>query len=139
MADEQRPLASVELEVPPLERTQLGAPKAGRDEGEERELVTLREARQIPVWLPGGVEQPPELLACQPVALLPRLRRRVEVAERIARADALADPAEEAAQEEEAAVVVRRRRVCPLFVGAQVVDDGRFLEDAATTRLRPVE
>jgi hypothetical protein len=29
--------------------------------------------------------------------------------------------------------------VCPLLVGAQVVDDRRFLEDAATTRLRPVE
>ncbi len=83
-ADEQRLLASVELEVPPLERAQLGATKAGRDEGEERELVTLREARQVPLGLPGGVEQPPELLARQPVALLPRLRRRVEVAERVA-------------------------------------------------------
>jgi hypothetical protein len=40
-ADEQRPLASVELEVAPLERAQLGATKAGRDEGEQREPVAL--------------------------------------------------------------------------------------------------
>jgi hypothetical protein len=41
VADEQRGLASVELEVPPLERAQLGATKAGRDEGEKREPVAL--------------------------------------------------------------------------------------------------
>ena len=40
---------------------------------------------------------------------------------------------------EKAAVVRRRRRVGPLPVGGQVVDDGRFIEDAATPRLGPVE
>ena len=117
MADEQGPLASVELEVAPLERAQLRATKAGRDEGDQHELVTLGEAGQVPLRLPGRVEQPLELLARQPVALLPWLRRRVEVAERVERADAPADPAEEAAQDEKAAVVGRRRRVCPLPVG----------------------
>jgi hypothetical protein len=139
VADEERPPASVEFEVAPLERTQLGATKAGGDEGEQRELVALREPGEVPVGLPGGVEQPPELLARQPVALLPRLRRRVQVPEGVGPADASADPAEKAAQEEEAAVVSRRCRVCSLLVGAQVVDDRRFLEDAAMTRLRPVE
>jgi hypothetical protein len=96
VTDEQRPLAAVELEVAPLERAQLGTTKAGRHEREQDELIALGEARQVSLRYPGGVEQASELLPRQPVALLPRLRRRVEVAERIGRTDTAAGPAEEA-------------------------------------------
>jgi hypothetical protein len=41
VADEQRGFASLELEVPPLERAQYGATKAGRDECEKGEPVAL--------------------------------------------------------------------------------------------------
>jgi len=41
VADEQRGLAAVELEVPPIERAQFGATKASRDQGEQREPVAL--------------------------------------------------------------------------------------------------
>lgn len=93
VADEQGPPAPVELEVAPLERAQLRATQAGRDEREQHELVTLRETRQVPLGLPGGVEQPLELLVRQPVALLPGFRRRVEIAEGVERTEAPADPA----------------------------------------------
>ena len=138
-ADKQRLLAPVELEVAPLERAELGATQPGRDEGEQRELVTLREAGQVPLGPAGGIEQVSELLGGQPVALLARLWRRLKIEEGIGAAVPPADPAEEPAQEEEAPVVGRLRRARPLLVRAQVVDDRRLLEDAPPARLRPVE
>jgi len=56
VANEQRPLATVELEIPPLERAQLGATQPGRDEGKQREPIPLREAGQVPLGPGGGVE-----------------------------------------------------------------------------------
>ena len=46
---------------------------------------------------------------------------------------------QEAAQESEAAVVGRGRRTGALLVGGEVVDDRRFLEDAASVLHAPVE
>ena len=86
-----------------------------------------------------GGEEPRELLLGQPVGFLLRLRRRLELEERVGQSAAAAEPAQEAAQEAEAAVVGRRRRVrAPLVVG-EIVDDRRLLEDAAVAIAAPGE
>jgi len=53
----------------------------------------------------GGVEQPPELVLLEPVALLSGLRRRLQVEEGIRHAVSPADPAQEAPEQHEAPVV----------------------------------
>jgi len=139
VTDKQRPPPSVEVEVTPFERAELGAAQPGRDESEQHEPVALGEAGQVPLGMTSSVEQAPELLLRQPVALLPRLRRRLEVNEWVADAFTLAHPPEEPAQEEKAPVVGRLRRARALLVRAQVVDDRRLLEDVPPARFRPLE
>jgi hypothetical protein len=87
----------------------------------------------------GGVEQTSELRGRQPVALLARLGRRIEIKERVGDAVAPAGPAHELAQEDEAPVVARLRRMRPLLVRVQVIDDCGLGEDVAPVGLRPVQ
>jgi hypothetical protein len=136
-ADEQRRTRPFELEVGPVERDQLRPPQTRLDEGEQDEPVPLGEARASPGRVLGGGEEACELLLRQPVRLLLRLRRRLEIEERIGRPASPAEPPHEAAQESEAAVVGRGRGLgSPLVVG-QVVDDRRLVEDAAITVAAP--
>jgi hypothetical protein len=138
-ADEERPPASIELEVAPLKRAQLGAPQSRRDEREQRKTVPLDEAGQIAFGAAGSIEQAPKLFTGQPVALLPRLRRWIEIEEGIASTVASARPPEEPAQEKEATVIRRWSRLRPVLVPRQVVDDRRLVEDGSPIRLGPVE
>src|SRR5262249_48055599 len=86
-----------------------------------------------------GGEQPLELTLGQPVRFLSRLRRPLELDEGIREAVPAADPLEEPSQEPEAAVVGGGRRAGALLVGGEIVDDRRFLEDAAAVLRAPVE
>ena len=87
----------------------------------------------------GGVEQPPELVLLEPVALLSGLWRWLEIEERIGHAVSPADPAQEAPDQHEAPVVGRGCGLGALLVGGQVVDDRCFLEEVAAVRLGPGE
>ena len=115
------------------------AAKAGLNERQQDEPVAFGEAG-APSWrVRGRGEQQRELLLGQPVGFLLRLRRRLELEERVGQAAAAAEPAQEAAQEAEAAVVGRRCRLGALLVGGEVVDDRRLLEDVPVTVAAPGE
>jgi hypothetical protein len=82
-ADEQRRTLAVELQVGSVDRDQLGAPQPGLDEREQDEAVALDEPVTAPSRMPGCREQAAKLVLGQPVRLLLRLRRRLELEERI--------------------------------------------------------
>jgi len=56
VADKQRTPPSVELEVAPFERAELGAAESRRDEGEQCEAIALGEPGQVPLGPARGVE-----------------------------------------------------------------------------------
>jgi hypothetical protein len=117
-----------------VEGAELSAPRPGEHEGEQHELIALGQPGKVPFRPAGGIEKSSKLLAGQPVALMTRLRWRLEIAAWIREAVAAADPAQEPGKEHEAAVVGRRRGARALAVGARVIDDSRFLEDVAAVR-----
>jgi hypothetical protein len=91
-ANEQRGPTALEVEVGPVERDQLGPAQAGLDEGEQDEPVALGESFPASGRVRSGGEHAVELRLGQPVGLLLRLRRALELDEGIGEAVAPAEP-----------------------------------------------
>ncbi len=85
--------------------------------------------------MPGRIEELGELLARQPVALLPGLRGRLQFKKRVGHSVAIARPAHEGPQQQEAAVVGGRRRVKAPAVVIEVVHDRLLIEQLSRALL----
>lgn len=84
-ADKQRRALFVEVEAGPVECDQLGAAKPGLQKREKDKPVALGQFGPSPWRRRCSWEQLRELVRCQPIGFLLRLRRRLELEERIGR------------------------------------------------------
>src|SRR5204862_2534797 len=124
-----------------VEVDQLGASQPGGHQREEDEPVSLNDAGVAAQRPTGRLEHPPELGRCQPLTLVTRLARRLQVEEGIGYALATAEPAHKPPQDEEAPVIGSRGGRDALPVIVEVIDDRAFLEQVSTAAgtLRPAE